>query len=134
MRSLLAVVIATALMFGANEWGFWPATPLVGALLVVVTPTTRRAVGLALLSGVIGWGLPLLLMTGDAEIVRLAEVLGGILGIGGQVGTIIALALPSLIGGLLGLSAAWIAGAVKGVVVRPSVQSATEFGRTTLHR
>lgn len=125
MKNLILILLGTALIWGGNAFGLWQATLLIGALYVLFTPTTGRAVLLGLLTGALGWGLPLLLASTDAEIVRLAEVIGGILGLGGTLGTLVALLLPSLVGALLALSTAWIAGAVKSVAVR---SRSTEIG------
>lgn len=125
MKAVAWLLGAGLLNFGANLAGGWPATVAVGALLGVLLPKTGRAVWVSLLAGMIGWGLPLVVagMTGSV-IYDLAGLLAGILGLGKGLAPV-ALLLPSLVGGLLALSGAWVTGTIKQAVRPTAVQETT---------
>jgi len=125
MKTVAWLLGAGLLIFGVNLAGGWPATVAVGALLGVFLPKTGRAVWVSLLAGMIGWGLPLAVagVTGSV-IYDLAGLLAGILGLGKGLAPV-ALLLPSLVGGLLALSGAWVTGTIKAAVRPAAVSEST---------
>jgi hypothetical protein len=130
-QSLILWLAVAAVGVGSLLIG-WPATVLVGAVLGIL-PRVKRPVLLSMLAGMFGWGVPLLLMSGSAEVGALAELLGQIMGLG-TAGQYVILAFPPLVGGLLGLSGAWIANAVLQVVRLRQAAEVSQAGSVSMRK
>jgi hypothetical protein len=116
MKATLSLALASVLIWGANLLGWWPITVLVGVLFAILFARKGKAIGLSLLAGVIGWGLELVILGVTHSVLPLAKTLGGILGLAGGAGTTVAILLPLIVGALLALSGAWIAGSIRSVL------------------
>jgi hypothetical protein len=112
-RMIFQLVVATSLIGLTITFGWWPASVATGGLFALL-PSVHRPVWLAFFSGVLGWGLPLAVQSVTGKLFSLAKLLGEIFGLGG-IGGVVVLLLPPLVGGLLALSGAWVASAVKQV-------------------
>lgn len=117
MKSILMIFVGGSVVALGNMVEAWYVTILVGAIFAVIVPTGGRAAGVSLLTGILGWGVPLLWVAPLAHVVKLAGILGGILGLGGAVATVVGLLLPSLTGALLAVCSSWIIVAVRGAFV-----------------
>ena len=105
--------IGCLLIAGLNMLGWWWATPLLGIVLALRYPLRRALLG-SLAAGAIAWLLPLFVLYPADGVIRQAGLIGAIMGIG-DLGAVM-LIVPALVGGLLGLTAAWIAGAARRVL------------------
>jgi hypothetical protein len=115
MKATLSTLLASVLIWGANLIGWWPITVFVGVIFALLFASKGKAIGLSLLAGVIGWGLELLILGMTHEVLPLAKLLGGILGLSGGVGATVAILLPMIVGGLLALCGAWITSSIRSV-------------------
>ena len=110
MKTLLlgsvAVLIGTTLIWLGQILGFWWLALIIGLVLGFTIMPARLALVLALLTGSLGWGLPLLYRSTHLAIGREASVVASIVGIGSTNGWIIVV-LTILLGMLLCLSSAW---------------------------
>lgn len=111
MKTLLlgsvAVLSGTALIWLGQILGFWWLALVIGLVLGFTIIPTKFALALALLSGGLGWGLPLLYRSTHLAIGNTAAVVASIVGIGSTNGWII-IVFTILLGMLLCLSAAWM--------------------------
>ena len=114
MRTWLGAILAGSLVFLANLFGYWQATILAGALLVLFC-SVRKAAVLAVVIGAAGWGAAIFILNNASAVMRLAELLGRMMGLGDG-GTVIVLFLPMLIGSLLAVSGAYVAGSLERVL------------------
>jgi len=117
MKSILMILGFGSVVALGNMVEAWYLTILVGAICAILVPTGGRAAGVSLLIGILGWGVPLLWVAPLAHVVKLAGILGGILGLGGIVATVVGMLLPSLTGALLAVCGSWITVAVRGAFV-----------------
>ena len=110
MKTLLlgsiAVLTGTALIWLGQILGFWWLALAIGLVLGFTIIPARLALVLALLTGSLGWGLPLLYRSMHSAIGKAAAVVASIVGIGNANGWII-IVLTILLGMLLCLSSAW---------------------------
>jgi len=109
--ALLAAAAGLALALASMAAGAWWMTPVVGAVLGLLL---RGGVGgaAAALVGALAWGLPLAWLSLQGPVGRVAEVIVGILG-AKALGSAGGLALPVLLGALLGLAGWWAGTAVR---------------------
>jgi hypothetical protein len=115
MKAMMVILTGSALVALAHLADAWYVTALIGAVIPLVIKRGGHAVLTSLVIGILGWGLPLLWVAPLATVVKLATLLGGILGLSGMGATIVGLLLPSLTGALLAVAGAWVVVAVKSV-------------------
>lgn len=123
MKATLWLIVASLLIWGANLLGLWPVSVLVGVLFAILYRKKGRAIGHSFLAGIMGWGLQLIVISVKDPILPLAKLLGGILGVPGAAGAVVAFVLPLIVGGLLALSGAWIISSIRNLL--PSSQAAS---------
>jgi hypothetical protein len=114
LSGIAAVLTGTALIWLGQILGLWWLALVVGLLLGIIM-SARFALVLALLSGGLGWGLPLLYHSTHLAIGKTAAVVASIVGIGSANGWII-IVLTILLGMLLCLSSAWTGIALRQVL------------------
>jgi hypothetical protein len=112
----LAVVVGVALVVVTQPAGLW-WMPLVAGFALGVLLRGRRAWLGALLTGALGWGLPLLWQARTEPVGAVAGVLGRLLGIPAAV----ALAVTVLVGVVLALAGVWVGVAARRLVSRKGV-------------
>jgi hypothetical protein len=115
LSSTIAVLIGTALIWLGQLIGLWWLALVIGLLLGLTVTPAKFALVLALLSGGLGWGLPLLYHSTYLAIGKTASVVASIVGIGSTNGLII-IALTVLLGMLLCLGSAWVGIALRQVL------------------
>jgi hypothetical protein len=110
LLGIVAALIGTALIWlvggETHPYSFWWLTPIIGLALGFTIKPVPFAIVLALFSGGLGWGLPLLYRSTDTAIGNVASVVASIVGIGNANGWII-IAVTILLGTLLCASSAW---------------------------
>ena len=106
LLGIVALLIATALIWLGLHLGFWWLALVMGLLLGFTIQPAKFALVLALLSGGLGWGLPLLYRSSYLAIGKTVEVVASIVGLDSANSWII-IALTILLGMLLCLSSAW---------------------------
>lgn len=118
-------LIGCLILAGLNALGWWWATPLLGIVFALRHPL-RRALVSSLLAGAVAWTLPLFVLYPADGVMRQAGLISAIMGIGDL--AVAVLIVPALVGGLLGLTAAWIVGSARRVLtpVRTVQQPAAE--------
>lgn len=105
------VAVALALIaFGA----WWAALPVGAALGLMLRGWAVPALGGA--AGLVGWTVPLAISALTAPVGRMAVVIGGVLGVGGTTGGVVALTATLLLGTLLGLAGSWVGASVRRLV------------------
>jgi hypothetical protein len=112
---LFALVGGTAIALGGVLVGAWWLAFPAGMLIGVTFPSARLAVPAGALAGLLGWGAPLLVIQVRDGLGPSARSLAAIMGFTGQ--PAIPLILTCLVGLLLGLSGAWLASALRGLLV-----------------
>jgi len=117
---IAAALIGTALIWlaGGSEtypYSFWWLTPIVGLALGFTIKPAPFAIVLALFSGGLGWGLPLLYRSTYLATGNVAPVVASIVGIGSTNGWII-ITVTILLGILLCVSSAWTGIALRQVL------------------
>jgi Na+/citrate or Na+/malate symporter len=115
LLGIAALFIATALIWLGLHLGFWWLALVIGLLLGFTIQPVKFALVLALLSGGLGWGLPLLYRSTYLAIGRTTEVVASIVGLDSTNGWII-IVLTILLGTLLCLSSAWTGTALRQVL------------------
>jgi len=110
-----AVLVGTAFIWLGLDLGFWWLTLVIGLVFGFMIVPGRLALGLALLSGGLSWGLPLLYHASYLAIGTDAGVVASIIHIGSGNGWVIIM-LTILLGVLLCLSAAWTGIALRQVL------------------
>jgi hypothetical protein len=106
LLGIIAVIIATALIWLGLHLGFWWLALAIGLLLGLTIQPAKFALVLALLSGGLGWGLPLLYRSTYLAIGKIAALVASIVGLDSANGWII-IVLTILLGMLLCLSSTW---------------------------
>ena len=119
MKTLLldvsVVVVGTALIWLGQVFGLWWLALVIGLMLGFVIVPGRFALGLALLCGGLGWGLPLLYRASYLAIGRDAGVVASIIGVGSGNGWII-ITLTVGLGTVLCVCATWTGIALRQVL------------------
>jgi Na+/citrate or Na+/malate symporter len=111
----IAVLVATSLIWLGQIPGFWWSALVIGLLIGFTVTPAKFALVLALFSGGLGWGLPLLYRSTYLATGEIAALVASIVGIGSTNGWII-IALTVLLGLLLCLSSAWTGIALRQVL------------------
>lgn len=119
MRTLLIVVAGLIVALAGVMLGAWWAPFLVGAAFGLSVPRLRLALPLGTACGLVAWLLPLALQQVRYGIGASADALAAIMGFGHAGAVPVVLSL--LVGALLGLSGAWLAGAAR-LLVRPAAR------------
>jgi hypothetical protein len=112
---IVSLLIAIALIWLGLHLGFWWLALVIGLLLGFTIQPAKFALVLALLSGGLGWGLPLLYRSTYLAIGKTTEVVASIVGLDSANGRIIVV-LTILLGMLLCLSSAWAGTALRQVL------------------
>ena len=109
--TLIGVAVSmTGLLFGA-----WWVTFLAGLVIGVLLGQGRVAVPAGALAGLVSWGIGLAILQMYFGLASAASSLAAIMGFTGQ--PAIPLVLTCLVGLLLGLTGAWLASALRGLLV-----------------
>ncbi len=121
LLGIAVALIGTALIWlgGVSEthpYSFWWLTPIIGLMLGFIIKPTPFAIVLALCSGGLGWGLPLLYRSTYLAIGKTASVVASIVGVGSTHGWII-ITFTILLGILLCASSAWTGIALRQVLL-----------------
>lgn len=116
---VLSIVVAIAIVWGANHFGWWVVTPIVGFVVGWMNVSSGRKAIIALLTGGLGWLLPLVWQSFQVSIGQAAATLSGVMGFGTSSGWIV-WTLTGVFGILLCLTACWLGTAIRGLRVRPS--------------
>ena len=117
MRSAALVLTAFLVGLAGVLLGYWWAPFVAGAFIGLVTRRGRTAVPMGGLAGAVAWLLPLIAIQARYGIGPTAGSLAAIMGFGHQ--GILAIVLTVVVGGLLGLTGAWLVSALR-LVVRPA--------------
>ena len=99
-------------MWGANHFGAWYGTPIVGFLAGILSTRTSRALLASLLMGLLGWGGALLWQNLHYPITSAASMISGVMGFGTTHGYIV-IVLTLAVGILLSLASAWFGSALR---------------------
>lgn len=132
-------ICASGLIWLSNQFGLWWFTLVVGILLGCLLPIKRIVFVLALIAGLCGWGIPLLLQSLQFPLGKLATIVASLSGIGGSRGWLIFVA-TILLGVLLCSSGAWVGSALRLIVIKvlkrennqPPIQMDDEHSSTPL--
>lgn len=105
---------AVVLAYGANQLGWWWATPLAG---VAIGLLVRRwyVVAPCLVAGAVAWGAGLFLGPDDADVTRIARVAAALAGLGPDSASIVLLVTVAY-GALLCAVGGWLAVAARAVI------------------
>jgi hypothetical protein len=117
MRAWFVIVLvagAAISLVGVLIDDWWLAFPA-GLLIGVAIPRARLAIPAGALAGLLGWGLPLAVDEVRYGLGPAAGSLAAIMGFTGQAA--VPLILTCLVGLLLGLTGAWLASALRGLLV-----------------
>jgi hypothetical protein len=112
---LVALVGGTAIALGGVLVGAWWLAFPAGMLIGITVTSARLAIPAGALAGLLGWGVPLVVIQVRDGLGPSAKSLASIMGFTGQ--PAIPLVLTCLVGLLLGLTGAWLASALRGLVV-----------------
>lgn len=112
---LFALVGGTAIALGGVLVGAWWLTFPAGMLVGITVRDARLAVPAGALAGLLGWGVPLALIQVRDGLGPAARSLAAIMAFTGQ--PAIPLVLTCVVGLLLGLTGAWLASALRGLLV-----------------
>jgi hypothetical protein len=112
---LFALVGGTAIALGGVLVGAWWLTFPAGILVGVTVWDARLAVPAGALAGLLGWGIPLVVIQVQYGLGPAAKSLAAIMGFTGA--PAIPLILTCVVGLLLGLTGAWLASALRGLLV-----------------
>ena len=112
---LFALVGGTAIALGGVLVGAWWLAFPAGMLVGITVPQARLGVPAGALAGLLGWSVPLLVIQVRNGLGPSASSLAAIMGFTGQ--PAIPLVLTCVVGLLLGLTGAWLASAIRGLLV-----------------
>jgi hypothetical protein len=112
---LFALVGGTAIALGGVLVGAWWLAFPAGMLVGITVPQARLGVPAGALAGLLGWSVPLLVIQVRNGLGSSASSLAAIMGFTGQ--PAIPLILTCVVGLLLGLTGAWLASALRGLLV-----------------
>jgi hypothetical protein len=121
-------VLATAVDWAATDQGWWWAIPLASAVLGAAVGRWRALLATAA-AAVAAWGGILLLVATEGSVPRIAQVAGGLAGLGNNAGPVV-IAFTVAYSALLGAAGGWFGVAARRLVrpagrkvVRPAVVS-----------
>jgi hypothetical protein len=112
---LVALVGGTAIALGGVLIGAWWLAFPAGMLIGITVSPARLAIPTGALAGLLGWGVPLVLIQVRNGLGPSATSLAAIMGFTGE--PAIPLVLTCVVGLLLGLTGAWLASALRGLIV-----------------
>jgi len=108
-------LIGVAISLAGLEFGAWWLTFVAGLALGTVISRARAAIPAGALAGLAAWGIGLAILQVYFGLGPAARSLAAIMGFSGQ--PAIPLVLTCVVGLLLGLTGAWLASAVRGLLV-----------------
>jgi hypothetical protein len=108
-------LIGMAISLAGLEFGAWWLTFVAGLLLGAVIGRARVAIPAGALAGLAAWGIGLAILQVYFGLGPAASSLAAIMGFTGQ--GAIPLVLTCVVGLLLGLTGAWLASALRGLLV-----------------
>ena len=108
-------LIGMAISLAGLEFGAWWLTFVAGLLLGAVIGRARVAIPAGALAGLAAWGIGLSILQVYFGLGPAASSLAAIMGFTGQAA--IPLVLTCVVGLLLGLTGAWLASALRGMLV-----------------
>jgi hypothetical protein len=112
---LFALVGGTAIALGGVLVGAWWLAFPAGMLIGITVTSARVAIPAGALAGLLGWGVPLLVIQVRDGLGPAAKSLAAIMAFTGQ--PAIPLVLTCVVGLLLGLTGAWLASALRGLAL-----------------
>jgi hypothetical protein len=112
---LFITVIGAAISLAGLLFGAWWLTFVAGLLLGVVIGRGRVAIPAGALAGLAAWGVGLAILQVDYGLGPSSSSLAAIMGFTGA--PAIPLVLTCLVGLLLGLTGAWLASSLRGLLV-----------------
>jgi hypothetical protein len=108
-------LIGVAISLAGLRFGAWWVTFLAGLVIGVFVGQGRVAVPAGALAGLVSWGIGLAILQVYFGLGPAANSLAAIMGFTGQ--SAIPLVLTCVVGLLLGLTGAWLASALRGLLV-----------------
>src|SRR5690349_10584940 len=114
MRAAVLVLTAFLVGLGGVLLGYWWAPFVAGAFIGLVARRGRAAVPMGGLAGAVAWLLPLIAIQVRSGIGPTAGSLAAIMGFDHK--STLPVVLTLLVGTLLGLTGAWLASAVRGIL------------------
>ena len=111
----LITLIGMAISLAGLETGAWWLTFVAGLMLGAVIGRARVAIPAGALAGLAAWGIGLAILQVYFGLGPAASSLAAIMGFTGQAA--IPLVLTCVVGLLLGLTGAWLASALRGLLV-----------------
>jgi hypothetical protein len=109
---IAAPFVGAAVICLGGALGVWWTALAYGLVIGVLLGRAPRALPAGTVAGILGWGLPLLWLARTAPVGAMAGVLSRVLGLGAAGGAA-SIALTLAVGGLLGLSGAWLGSALR---------------------
>jgi hypothetical protein len=126
VRLYISILLATLAALAGVLLGFWWAPFAAGLALGAADPRARVTVPVGAAIGLVGWAIPLAVAHGRYGLGPAARSLAAIIGFDHQAAVPVVLTL--VVGTLLGVTGAWLAGAARGVVARSVRVDATRNG------
>lgn len=108
-------LICVAMSLAGLEFGAWWLTFVAGVVIGALIGRARVAIPAGALAGLVSWGFGLAVLQVYFGVGPSARSLAAIMGFAGQ--PAIPLVLTCLVGLLLGLTGAWLASALRGLLV-----------------
>jgi hypothetical protein len=111
---LAGAVLATAVDWAATSQGWWWMVPLASAILGAAVGRWRALLAAAA-AAVAAWGGILILVATEGSVPRIAQVAGGLAGLGNHAGPLV-IALTVAYSALLGAAGGWLGVAARRLV------------------
>lgn len=111
---LMIGITGLALTWLGVQSGWWWLTPIAGLLIGLLLRPARLALLVALVAGMLGWGLPLAILAFTQPVGPLAAAVESVVGLPSSGGAVIII-LTVALGGVLCVVGAWVGIAGKGL-------------------
>jgi hypothetical protein len=134
MRRYIAILLAGLLALAGVLLGLWWAPFATGLALGVLERRARVVVPAGAAIGLVAWAIPLAAIQAQYGVGATAASLAAIMGFSHQ--GLVPIVLTLLVGGLLGVSGAWLGATARGLVTRnllsPTPPAGDGFGRASV--